>query len=107
MRVTIRCMAKRLIPVAALIAVLGVVAGLGPVAAQNPIAEVICAPRAEILARLSGAKVAGAGLRDAEAVLEVWTRPSGDWTLVQSYANGTACILAMGEAWEATPPFPA
>lgn len=78
-----------------------------PVLAQNPIAEVLCAPRAEILARLSGAELAGMGLREAEAVLEVWRRPSGDWTLVQSYANGTACILAMGEAWEATVPPPA
>jgi hypothetical protein len=87
---------------------LAVFAGLsGPVSAFNPVAEVICAPRADIVARLAGATVAGTGLRDAEAVLEVWTRPSGDWTLVQSYANGTACILAMGEAWQPAPPRPA
>lgn len=79
----------------------------GPAVADSPIAEVICAPRAELLDRLSGAEVSGSGLRDAETVLEVWTRPSGDWTLVQSYANGTACILAMGEAWEAVLPPPA
>jgi hypothetical protein len=79
----------------------------GPASAATPIAEMICAPRAEIVARLAGAKVAGSGLRDAEAVLEVWTRQSGDWTLVQSYANGTACILAMGEDWEAVAPPPA
>lgn len=78
-----------------------------PAVAESPIAEVICAPRAEILARLQGAEVAGSGLRDAEAVLEIWTRASGDWTLVQSYANGQACILAMGEAWEAVVPPPA
>ena len=79
----------------------------GPAVAETSIAEMICAPRAEILMRLAGAKVAGAGLRDTEAVLEVWTKASGDWTLVQSYANGTACILAMGEAWEAVQPPPA
>ncbi|MGL4234573.1 hypothetical protein [Tabrizicola sp.] len=71
-----------------------------PVVAESPIAEVICVPRAELLARLEGAKVAGAGLRDSEALLEVWTRPSGDWTLVQSYADGMACILAMGSDWD-------
>jgi hypothetical protein len=76
----------------------------GPAFAESPIAEVICASRAEILKRLAGAEVAGTGFRDTEAVLEVWTRASGDWTLVQSYANGTACILAMGEAWEAVLP---
>jgi hypothetical protein len=79
----------------------------GPAVAETSIAEMICAPRGEILTRLAGAKVAGAGLRDTEAVLEVWTKASGDWTLVQSYANGTACILAMGEAWEAVEPPPA
>jgi hypothetical protein len=76
----------------------------GPASAGTPIAEMICAPRAEIMQRLQGAEVAGSGLRDAEAVLEVWTRASGDWVMVQSYANGTACILAMGEAWEAVRP---
>ncbi len=94
-------MLHRIILLAAFVAV------SGPVAALNPVAEVICAPRPEILARLTGSTVAGTGLRDAEAVLEVWTRPSGDWTLVQSYANGTACILAMGEAWQPAPPLPA
>jgi hypothetical protein len=78
-----------------------------PAFADSPIAEVICVPRAELVQRLQGAEVVGSGLRDAEAVLEVWTRASGDWTLVQSYANGTACILAMGEAWEAVTPPPA
>lgn len=79
----------------------------GPAAAESPIAEVICVPRDELVQRMRGASVAGTGLRDAEAVLEVWTRSSGDWTLVQSYANGTACILAMGQAWEAAVPPPA
>jgi hypothetical protein len=79
----------------------------GPVAAETPIAEVVCVPRAELVQRLSGAALAGAGLRDKDAVLEVWTRPSGDWTLVQSYADGTACILAIGEAWESVVPPPA
>ena len=78
-----------------------------PVAAESPIAEVICAPRDELVQRLAGASVTGAGLRDTETVLEVWTKASGDWTLVQSYANGTACILAMGEAWEVVTPPPA
>lgn len=77
-----------------------------PAVAGSPIAEVICVPRAEMLQRLAGAGLAGSGLRDAEAVVEVWTRSSGDWVLVQSYANGQACILAMGEAWHAPPPPP-
>lgn len=78
-----------------------------PATGQSPIAEVICVPRSELVQRLSGAELTGSGLRDADTVLEVWTRASGDWTLVQSYADGTACILAMGEAWEAVIPPPA
>jgi hypothetical protein len=78
-----------------------------PALAESPIAEVLCAPRDQILQRLQGAELTGSGLRDLETVLEVWAKPSGDWVLVQSHANGTACILAMGEAWEAVAPPPA
>lgn len=71
--------------------------------AESPIAEVICAPRAEMVDRLRrtfGANIAATGLRDMETVMEVWTSTAGRWTLVQSYADGRMCILAMGEAWE-------
>lgn len=78
-----------------------------PAVAKSPIAEVVCVQRTELVQKLSGASVSGAGLRDTETVLEVWTRPSGDWTLVQSYPDGMACILAMGEAWETVMPPPA
>ena len=74
------------------------------VAAETPIAEMICGPHAEIEARLNRAHratVVGMGVRGPDAVMEVWQAADGDWTLVQSYANGQACILAMGEAWEA------
>jgi hypothetical protein len=106
MRVTIPCMWRRLILLLAIAAAMAAPAA-APVAAESPIAEVICAPRAEMLLRLRGAEVAGVGMRQEDAVLEVWAKPSGDWTLVQSYANGTTCILAMGEAWEVRQPPPA
>ncbi|MFN4131356.1 MAG: hypothetical protein ACK4GC_16290 [Paracoccaceae bacterium] len=74
-----------------------------PLAAQSPIADVICAPRDQMMQRLAlqyGARLAGQGVRNLEMVMEVWTTPRGDWTLVQSYTDGRACIVAMGEAWE-------
>ncbi len=81
-----------------------------PVQADSPIAQVVCAPRAQMVARLNrlyGPEPAASGLRDTDTVMEVWASLRGDWTLVQSSANGQACILAMGEAWEAgTPPLP-
>lgn len=54
------------------------------------------------LTNVHGAEKQGQGVRGPDALIEVWITPrSGDWTLVQSYANGTACIVAMGQHWEA------
>jgi hypothetical protein len=78
-----------------------------PADAGGPIAEVICAPRAQMEARLTRefrASLTGFGLRDAEAVMEVWSDPQGRWTLVQRYADGQSCILAMGADWVAVKP---
>jgi hypothetical protein len=77
--------------------------GAAPATAAGPIAEVVCAPRGDLverLTRLHGAAVAATGLRDTNTVMEIWTAPSGDWTLVQTYTDGLACILAMGAAWD-------
>jgi hypothetical protein len=75
-----------------------------PAFAVDPVAHVICADRGEMLRRLQieyGAVRQGAGLRGPEAVMEVWAVPAtGDWTLVQSYADGQSCIVAIGENWE-------
>lgn len=50
----------------------------------------------------------GTGLRDPDTTLEVWVSPAnGDWIIVQHYANGTSCIVAMGGYWEAANPNPA
>ena len=63
---------------------------------------------ANMLTEVLGAERQGMGLRDPETMLEVWvTRRSGDWMIVQNYANGTSCIVAMGEHWEAARSGPA
>jgi hypothetical protein len=77
-----------------------------PATAESPIAEVVCAGRAVMVNKLTyayGSSVAATGLRDIEAVIEVWTAPNGRWTLVQTYTDGMTCILAMGEAWDMPP----
>jgi hypothetical protein len=81
---------------------------MAPLAATagTPIAEVLCAPRDEMVQRLKGqygARLSGMGLRNVEMVMEIWTDPRGEWTLVQSYTDGKSCILAMGEGWETMP----
>ena len=74
-------------------------------------ADLRCDDRArleQMLTHVLGAERYGTGLRDPGTMIEVWvTRASGDWMLVQSYANGTSCIVAMGEHWEGELPSPA
>ncbi|SIO01430.1 hypothetical protein SAMN05444722_0115 [Rhodovulum sp. ES.010] len=86
-------------------------AGAGGAKAASPIAEVLCAPRAELVRKLEGqyGEVRrGVGLNGPDRVMELWSSPrSGDWTLVMSYASGTACIVAMGEDWQPLEPPPA
>ncbi|KQI73650.1 hypothetical protein AN191_01885 [Loktanella sp. 5RATIMAR09] len=75
-----------------------------PASAQAQMSDVSCddtARMTETLKQVIGAERKGMGLRDPETMLEVWvTARNGDWVVVQSYANGTSCIVAMGEHWE-------
>ncbi len=93
-------MTRWLLPLALLIG--------APAHAGDPVGDVICAERSEMLRRLEieyGATRQGSGLRGPDAVIEVWAvRSTGEWTLVQSYADGRACIVAIGENWEQTRP---
>jgi len=78
-----------------------------PLAASSPIAEVVCAPKAQMERRLTGQMGItrqAMGLRGPEEVMELWTGEDGDWTLVVTYASGSACIVAMGEAWQGVIP---
>lgn len=95
-------MTRRTIPVV-LSLLLPAVPLAQPVRAQSPVAEVICEPTGAIYDRLTrrlGATRTATGVRDREQIIEVWTDRHGDWTLVATYAGGTSCILAMGEAWQ-------
>lgn len=76
-----------------------------PTLAHAKMSDVSCDDRARMLSMLTdvlGAERQGMGLRDPETMLEVWvSRQDGEWMIVQNYANGTSCIVAMGEHWEA------
>lgn len=77
----------------------------GPAVAASPIAEILCAPRDELVQKLTtqfSAQQTGIGMRDPDSVMEVWTSDrSGEWTLVLSYTDGNSCIVAMGQHWQA------
>ena len=79
--------------------------------AQERMTDVSCDDSARLARTLTdvlGAERHGVGLRDPETMVEVWvTQASGDWLIVQSYANGTSCIVAMGQDWQAMLPGPA
>ena len=71
------------------------VAGLGDVSCDDS------ARLSRTLSQVLGAERQGMGLRDPETTIEVWVvARNGDWLLVQTYTNGTSCIVAMGEYWE-------
>lgn len=82
-----------------------------PMTAQAQMSDLTCDDStrlSQMLSEVMGAERRALGLREPETLLEVWIDPrTADWTLVQSYANGTSCIIAMGEHWEDLSPAPA
>tara|TARA_R110002124_G_scaffold133782_2_gene296319 strand:+ start:1461 stop:1760 length:300 start_codon:yes stop_codon:yes gene_type:complete len=81
-----------------------------PASLHAKMADVSCDDSARLMRTLTqvmGAERQGMGLRDPETMLEVWvTQRNGDWIIVQNYANGTSCIVAMGDHWESDPDKP-
>ncbi len=82
-----------------------------PAGANAKFSDVSCDDSVRLthtLKNVQGAERRGMGLRDPETTLEVWViERNGEWLIVQNYANGTACIVAMGEYWEGAPSDPA
>lgn len=82
-----------------------------PAAAQINLSNLSCDDSARMVRTLEqviGAQRQGTGLRDPETMVEIWvTAGNGEWLIVQTYANGTSCIVAMGEHWQALTQSPA
>lgn len=74
-----------------------------PAAAQSRLGDVYCDDTAAIHRKLAaqfGEVRQGLGVHSPESVMELWAHPdTGAWTLVRTYANGRACVVALGEAW--------
>ena len=75
-----------------------------PQGAQAQFSDLFCDDTSRLheqLQTVGGASPQASGIRDPDAMIQIWIVPSnGDWTIVQNYANGTSCVLAMGEYWE-------
>lgn len=66
-----------------------------------------CADRDLVLITLAenyGEKQSGYGLAANSAMVELFTAPTGSWTLLVTYPNGGTCVIASGQAWETVPP---
>jgi len=74
----------------------------GPAAAQSG----HCAPRDTVVQRLAqayGETRQSMGLGAGNAVIEVFaSTASGSWTITVTGANGITCLIAAGQAYEAT-----
>lgn len=72
-------------------------------ASQEARAQGNCAERAivtEHLASKFGEDFAGGGLRNAQSIFEVWvSHENGTWTIIQTQADGTSCVMASGTHW--------
>ncbi len=54
----------------------------------------------EQLSRTYGEERKGAGLAGQTALFEIWASDvTGSWTILKTYPNGTACLIATGENW--------
>lgn len=67
-------------------------------------AQQVCTMRAELVKMLGDKykeQPSGQGLVGDRAMLEVYVSDKGTFTIVSTYPNGVACIIAAGNSWEA------
>lgn len=62
-----------------------------------------CADRARVIEALRaayGQYLFARGLSNDGLLMEVYTAPTGTWTLIYTSPAGRSCLLGSGEAWE-------
>lgn len=84
--------------------------GLTVILLANPAlmpAEIVCAEREALLTSLSREYAEAPkelGLANNGNVVELLTTRDGrTWTMLMTRPDGTSCVIAAGEAWEAVP----
>ncbi len=72
-----------------------------PPAAQ---AQMFCDTRDSIVETLGekyGETRRGGGLAGPTTIFELWTsEATGTWTILKTYPNGVACVVAVGDGWQ-------
>lgn len=78
-----------------------------PVAQAGVPAQSVCAERNVLLSSLQreySENPTAIGLASNGSVIELLTTPDGQtWTILMTRPDGTSCVIAAGEAWEALP----
>lgn len=70
---------------------------------SQPAQAQTCAARELIVSRLAetyGESRQSMGLGANNSVVEVFASDAGTWTIIVTMANGTACLIASGQAFE-------
>ncbi len=66
-------------------------------------AQTACGKRADMVRVLDenyGEVRRGGGLAGPTAIYEIWASDAtGTWTILKTYPNGVACVVAVGEGW--------
>lgn len=82
--------------------------GLSALSLVSPaVAQGICGLRADFIAHLEKRhqeQPTSMGLASNGKMVEVLTSEDGTWTILVTSADGTACVVAAGEAWQNTQP---
>jgi len=83
----------------------------GMVATGPPAAAMTCAPRVDLVDRLStefNERLTATGLQNARSLIEVWSSVGGDsFTILVSHPNGISCVVSAGKYWTTITPAPA
>ena len=82
------------------------IAAICAIAAAPAAARTTCLDRDRLVATLSDGydeELVGRGMRDTRSMFEIYRSENGaTWTIVQTFPDGTSCVMAAGEVWQDT-----
>ena len=69
-------------------------------------AQMLCAPRADIIAGIDKKykeRPNAFGIAGEKTLVELFTSATGSWTMIMTRPGGVSCIMAVGQSWETLP----
>ena len=100
-------MKRALVSAFALAAIAGSVLPVTPAVGQMPGPQMMCAKRTDMIRQLDekyGESRHSMGLAQGRGVVEMFaSEKTGSWTILLTSPQGTACLMAVGEAFQIEP----